>query len=545
MSNSVKKRVNLGSGNDYLEGWINVDIDQNTKVDVMADLSKNFPFADLTIDEIKASDILEHFTKEDGLIFLKECYRVLINNGKIFIRTHDLYEIYKKFSNDPLVMTHFIYGDTSETGIFGTHKYAYSRESLKLILNKIGFEIESYKLNQTNHEVVAIKKKFKRRPLVIGIIQQTPDLGGAESYMNSLVLKWLKLGTTVYLATNLKRYAKLYPKEVSIDLVPYIIDINGNWKGLVKSFILLPLITIYYARLLRKYKAKKVDVLLASNFSDKLLVTFLSVFYRIPIVWIEYGRLHTVFKRNFYFPKVIYRLFKNIPKKVIVPSRNTHESLIIDARVSLSKLVLIPCGVEIPSQKKSKINLSKKISGKYVIGNISRMTKEKGQEVIIKSAPHILKIIPNAVFILVGDGPDRSYFESLIKKANLENYFILPGFAEDVKDYYSLMDVFVFPTIWEMEGFGLVSIESMMHAVPVVASNIRPVSEIIDDYQTGILFNPGNPQDLSKKVIELYLNHTLRKKVIKLARKKAHEKYNIESISHEIYEILNDATLQK
>ncbi len=543
MPNPEKKRVNLGSGNDYLEGWINVDIDSNTKVDIVADLSKNFPFADLSIDEIKASDILEHFTKEDGLIFLRECHRVLINNGKIFIRTHDLYEIYKSFSNDPLVLTHFIYGDTSETGIFGSHKYAYSKESLKLLLNKIGFEVESYKLNQTNHEVLAIKKKFKKRPLTVGIIQQTPDLGGAESYMNALVLKWLELGSTVYLATNLKRYADLYPKEVKIDLVPYIIDINGDWKGLIKSFVFLPFSIIYYSKLLHKYKIKNIDVLLASNFSDKLLVSFLSVIFRIPIVWIEYGRLHTVFKRNFYFPKVIYRLAKNIPKTVIVPSKNTLESLIIDARVSLSKLDLIPCGTEIPLYYKPSSILKRKLSGKYVIGNISRITREKGQDIIISAAPDILKVIPNAIFLLIGDGPDRSEFEQLIKERNLEDYFILPGFVGEVKDYYPLMDTFVFPTIWEMEGFGIVSIESMMYGVPVVASNIRPVSEIIDDYQTGLLFKPGNPQDLSKKVIELYENHKLRSKIIKLAREKAHKKYDIVNISQKIYEVLNDAIL--
>jgi len=543
MPNPTKNRINLGSGNDYLDGWINVDIDPNTKVDVVADLSEKFPFPDLSINEIKASDILEHFTKEDGLVFLHECHRVLRENGKIFIRTHDLNSIYKSFSNDPLVLTHFIYGDTSETGIFGAHKYAYTEESLRFTLKKVGFEVQTYNLNQTNHEVIASKKKIKKIPLNIGIIQQTPDLGGAESYMNSLVLKWLELGTTVYLATNLKRYADLYPKEVRIDLFPYILDFNGDWKGLLKSFFFLPLSILYYIKLLFRYKRNKVDVLLASNFSDKLLVSFLSVFFRIPIVWIEYGRLHTVFKRNFYFPKVIYRLAKNIPKKVIVPSKNTLESLIIDARVSLSKLDLIPCGTAIPLHNKPNSILKRKLTGKYVIGNISRITREKGQDIIINAAPDILKVIPNAVFLLIGDGPGRSKSEQLIKEANLEDHFILPGFVEDVKDYYPLMDIFVFSTTWEMEGFGIVSVESMMYGVPVVASNIRPVSEIIDDYQTGLLFKPGNPQDLSKKVIELYENRNLRSKIIKLSREKAHKKYNIVSISQKIYEVLNDAIL--
>ena len=157
------KKVNLGSGRDYLEGWINVDIDPHAKVDVVADLSSTFPFKDDTIDEVKASDILEHFTKEDGVKFLTECHRVLRHGGKIFIRTHDLQAITRKFSGDPLVMTHFIYGDTSDTGVFGAHKYAYTEDSLRFVLKKTGFEIESYRLDETNHVVAAVKKPIKRK----------------------------------------------------------------------------------------------------------------------------------------------------------------------------------------------------------------------------------------------------------------------------------------------------------------------------------------------------------------------------------------------
>jgi len=543
MQNLTRNRVNLGSGNDYLVGWINVDIDPNTKVDIVADLSKGFPFPSESIDEIKASDILEHFTKEDGIIFLEECFRILKSNGKIFIRTHDVSVIYKKFHKDPLVLAHFIYGNTEDTGVFGAHKYSYSKESLRLTLKKAGFEIRSYMLSQTNHEVVAVKKTKKQRPLSIAIIQQTPDIGGAETYMHSLVLMWLKESATIYLSTDLKRYADLYPKEVKVDIFPYILEVNGDWKGIVKSFILLPLSIIYYVKLLHKYKVNNVDVILASNFSDKLLVSFLSELFKIPVVWIEYGKLHSVFKRNLYLPKILYRLAKNIPMRVIVPSKNTLESLIIDARVSLSKIMIIPCGTEIPKDVKFNMDLKKKLKGKYVIGNISRMTREKGQAVIIHAAPFILKRIPNAIFLLVGDGPDRVYFESLIKEARLESYFILPGFVKRVSEYYPLMDVFIFPTLWEMEGFGVVSIESMMYDVPVIASDMKPVSEVIDDTLTGLLFKTGSSKDLSKKVTELYQNPALQKKIIQQAREKAIKNYDIKIISRKIYDVLNDATL--
>lgn len=544
MPKTALKRVNLGSGSDYIEGWINVDIDPNTKVDVVADLSKGFPFEDNSIDEIKASDILEHFTKEDGLVFLKECYRVLSLSGEIFIRTHNLDQIFKKFSPDPEVMTHFIYGDTSKTGVFGAHKYAYSEDSLRFVLKKVGFEVTSFGEEETNHVVVAVKKEIKKKNLKIAIIQQTPDIGGAETYMHSLVKNFVEKNNNVYLATNLEKYSDMYSDlHIQIDKVPYVIDIIGDWKGLVKSILRLPLAIIYYSRLLQKYKKDHVDVLLASNFSDKLLVTFLSVFYHIPIVWIEYGRLGTVFKRNFYVPKVLYRLAKNVPRAVIVPSRNTLSSLLVDARVSLSKLVIIPCGTEVPGKKIIKNDLSNILKDNFVIGNISRMTRDKGQQIIINAAPLIIKKIQNVKFLLIGDGPDKRYFESLIKELHVEDYFILPGFVDDTDDYYSLMDLFIFPTIWELEGFGVVTIEAMMRGIPVIASNFGPIPEIISDQKTGLLFKPGDSKDLSKKIIELVRNDQLRKSIVENARKKARTIYDINIISNKVLEVLHDATL--
>lgn len=538
------KRVNLGSGNDYLEGWINVDIDPDAKVDVVADLSSTFPFKDNSIDEIKASDILEHFTKEDGVRFLTECHRVLRQRGKIFIRTHDLYEIFRKFSNDPLVMAHFIYGDTSQTGVFGAHKYAYTKESLRFVLKKTGFEIESHRLDETNHVVVAVKKPKKEKNLRIAIIQQTPDIGGAETYMHSLVKNFVKKNHKVYLSTNLQKYSDMYSDlHVHIDKVPYLINIIGNWKGLVKAIFSLPFIFIVYLKILLNYKKDNIDVILMSNFGEKMLVTFLTKIIFIPVVWIEYGRVGPFLDNNYKIPKIVYTLLKSIPKSIIVPSKNTQQSLIVDARVSLAKLRVIPCGTEIYSKKIKKPELSTEFKNKFVIGNISRMTREKGQQIIINAAPHILKVIPEARFILVGDGPDRDYFQSLINSLKLEKYFILTGFVEKTDDYYSLMDIFIFPTIWELEGFGVVAIEAMMREIPVIASDFGPIPEIIEDYRTGLLFKPGDGKDLSEKVINLAKNSKLRKALAQNALKKAREEYAIAKISEKVLEVLTDATL--
>jgi len=434
MKNDKKVKLNLGSGKDYIEDFINVDIVQGYKVDVVADLTKTFPFADNSVDEINASDILEHFIKEDGENFLEECFRVLKKDGLITIRTHNIFQIIKQFSADPQVMIHFLYGNTQETEVFGAHKFAYTQNSLKTILVRLGFKIVTFQNEQTNFLVVAKKVRVDLPKLTIAVIQQTPDVGGAETYMCSLVSEFYKAGHRIILTSNNNKFIKLF-KQVKIKTykIPIILDVIGNYRGLIKSILNLPIACYFYIKLLLTLKKQKTDIILMSGFSEKMLVSFISIFIRIPVVWIEYGPLTTIFRRNFYLPKILYRLVNKIPKSVIVPSNNTLQSMIRDARVSLAKLALIPCGVKIPQTTKPSDRKSfPKLKNKFVIGNVSRLTREKGQQYILQSMPEILKYIPNAHLILIGDGPDKAHYTRLIKELGVEEYVWITGFVQDL-----------------------------------------------------------------------------------------------------------------
>ena len=537
-----KMKLNLGSGKDYVLGWVNVDVDTQNKVDVIANLNNRFPFKESSVDEIKAADILEHFTKEDGEKFLKECHRVLKPDGVISIRTHNIYQIFEQFRDDPKVLAYFLYGGTSQTGVFGSHKYGYSRDSLIHVLKKVGFEIVSFNNEETNFLVIAKKIKQKSKKLNVGIIMQSPDIGGAEVYMLSLMECFKRKGDEVYLASNREKFLDK-ASEISSKTyeIPVIMDIIGDYKGLLKTIILLPFSFIFYLNLLRTFKKDKVDVILMSNFSEKLFVSLLSRLFAIPVVWIEYGRLGPIFKKNFYLPKIIYRLAKNVPKKIIVPSRNTMESLITDARVSLSKLELVPLGVKPGVSKKNSVN--RKWGDKFIIGSVSRLTREKGQEYLIRAMPLVLTQIPNARLLIAGDGPDRKYYEDIISSLNLNTKVTLSGFVEDLNSYYDSMDLFVFPTVWDLEGFGLVLVEAMFHKLPVIATKIGPVDEIVDDGRSGILVNSKNVIDLADRIIELAKDSARRDSFAKAGYEKAKNKYSLEKSANHVLDILYDATI--
>jgi glycosyltransferase involved in cell wall biosynthesis/predicted SAM-dependent methyltransferase len=538
------KKINLGCGKDYLDGWINVDINKKFKVDLIADLSKPFPFLDNSIDEIKASDILEHFTKEIGQQFLSECQRVLKLNGIITLRTHNIEQIINQFKKDPQVMIHFIYGDTEKSGIAGAHKFAYTESTLRKLFRKIGFDAVSFTKETTNFIIVAKKiEKFPLSKLSIAVIQQSPDIGGAEVYMLSLIKNFLGKGHKIVVAGNKSKFImQANGLGVKIIEIPVILDIIGNYKGLIKSLMRFPYALYIYINLLCKFKKLKIDVILMSGFSEKLLVSALSVYFRIPVVWIEYGSLKTIFPRNFYIPKVLYRLTKSIPRYVIVPSENTRQNLITEGAVSLAKLKLIPCGIIINSKNSdSKRKVVPEWQKNLIIGSVSRLTREKGQQFLIAAIPQVIKAIPNARFLIIGEGPDKEYFRQMVLKLNLSQYVRITGFVANLSDYYSAMDIFVFPTVWELEGFGLVLAESMTYKLPIVANNISPVTEIIEDDRSAKIVDVKDKHALATAIISFAKDKKSRKLFGERAYQRVIKNYTIEKAGNDILEVLQEA----
>lgn len=546
-------KLNLGCGKDYRPGWVNVDTSRKVKADFYFDLRKKFPFKDNRFDFILAQDILEHFTREEGVKFLKECWRVLKPKGKIRIRTPNVYQIFEQFGDDEEVLIHFLYGDAAEQGEWGTHKFGYAEKTLRRTLKLVGFKIESLVLKTTNFVCKAQKVTMSHPKVKLLLIDQdAAAIGGAEVYLSNLVKVFRKKKIPVIAYTNLPLFGERLKKAgAETNLVPTRMDVIGGWRGLVKFFFQIPWALVYYGRLLWRLKQKnKANIVLIGGFSDKLVVTPLARLLSLPVVWIEFGPLKEVFKRNLFIPKIFYRSVKNLPSAVIVPSQATFLSLIEDARVSLAKIKKIPCGIEIFSQEslekfKKKALIQKKkldLEGKIVIGNVSRVVKEKGQEYLLDAFLMVKKKFPNVALIFVGDGPYRKFLEEKTQRMRIEDVHFL-GFRQDLYQLYALMDIFVFPTVFDLEGFGLVAAEAMMTGKPVVASKIGPVPEVVEEGKTGLLFKAGDTKELARDIIKLLEEPKMASLMGKRGRERVKKGFNIKISADKILKVLSNSLI--
>lgn len=149
-----------------MPGWVNIDSVKGVGPDLVHDLRKPFPYEDLSVDEILAEDLLEHFDKYMRVQVFSEWARVLSIGGKITIQVPDVHKIlfarYFKFNFDDLMDTLFgenLWNGKVYIGDFGNHKWGYSPKSLEKFVRQFGIKPLEVKTVGLNIRFIGIKER--------------------------------------------------------------------------------------------------------------------------------------------------------------------------------------------------------------------------------------------------------------------------------------------------------------------------------------------------------------------------------------------------
>ncbi|WP_114750059.1 glycosyltransferase [Pleomorphovibrio marinus] len=210
---------------------------------------------------------------------------------------------------------------------------------------------------------------------------------------------------------------------------------------------------------------------------------------------------------------LLQRIYSNFADKVIGIAPSVVQFLKEKVKVSSSKVILINNGVDFPETcSEVEIQSLKKCLGiekdDLVIGSVGRVHDR------VKRFSDILKAIklldnPKTKFLLVGQGPDLSELTELAIHLGFQDQFIPVGFQEKPDPFYELMDVFCLSSAHE--GFGLVAAEAMLHKLPVIATQVGGLQDIVVDNETGFLVPPYVPGQIAEKIGILIDNPQLRK----------------------------------
>lgn len=159
-----------------------------------------------------------------------------------------------------------------------------------------------------------------------------------------------------------------------------------------------------------------------------------------------------------------------------------------------------------------------------VVLTVARLDEQKGHTYLLKAATEV----PGALFVFVGDGPERAGLESEARQLDLSDRVIFLGQRNDVSELLQGCDLFVLPSLFE--GLPLSVMEAMAAGKPVIASDIGGVNELIRDGETGYLVPPGDTQALARSINTLVSDPALSRKMALAGKTLVEKEFSADSM---------------
>lgn len=143
-------------------------------------------------------------------------------------------------------------------------------------------------------------------------------------------------------------------------------------------------------------------------------------------------------------------------------------------------------------------------NGYKIIGNVGRLSEQKGMEYFINAVPGVIEKFPKTKFVIVGDGEDKDKLVNMVKEKNMDEYITFLGYRSDIQNVMSQMDFIVLSSLWE--GLPLTPIEAFSVGKTVVATAVDGTPEIVQNGINGILIKPKDIKEMVSNICYLLYN---------------------------------------
>ena len=187
----------------------------------------------------------------------------------------------------------------------------------------------------------------------------------------------------------------------------------------------------------------------------------------------------------------------------------------------------VPCGLNqrpflnAPSEARADVRTELGIDpDAAVFGVVGRLAEVKGQDQLLRAVPDILQRVPDAVLMIVGDGPTAPNLRALVARLGIERHVVFTGQRSDIPSINQALDVAVMPSTGQ-EAFGLIALEAMLSGRPVVAFDSPGVRDLIEDGKSGYLVERFDLATLARRIVALLTNTDLRAAMGAAARARA------------------------
>jgi glycosyltransferase involved in cell wall biosynthesis len=325
------------------------------------------------------------------------------------------------------------------------------------------------------------------------------DLGGAQEYFLRMVAHIDSSRFQITVCCLAER-GRLVPDVESLGIRVLCLDMPGFRDD-------LPLL-IKLARLIRHHNAHVVYTHLYSRASVYGRVA--ATLVRTPIIVVGeygYGRLRSLKKR------MLDRGLARFTDRFIAVSKAVKEHICREQGIMPDKVSVIYPGID-PEHflnVKHREAVRQELGIPFdvpVVGTVARLAPEKGLADLIGATARIRQVVPGTRLMLVGDGPSRPELEQRVGGMGLCDVIHFTGIRRDIPDVLQAMDVFALPSL--REGLPKAILEAMAAGLPVVATAVGGIPEVVEYDVTGFLVPPRDIDALTLNICRLLENSALR-----------------------------------
>ena len=347
------------------------------------------------------------------------------------------------------------------------------------------------------------------------------DLGGMEKMVTELALGLRRRGHDVCVVGVYGGGA--YVKRLEAEGVSVYAGLAGSKRD--------PRVLPRLWRICRRHRVECAIAAMGGNMHTPTITMLVCQALRIPCVrWVHC----TPGKPLSRVARLLQRWMTGTGSKVVALTANHARSLNRGWGIPESQLAVVWNGQSLPERAAPKLRgevrcelgLSEE---EFVVGMVAGFRPVKRHEILIRAFELVLREVPNARLLLVGDGETRSEAERLVGELSLASRVIFLGPRSDAARFYACMDVHALCS-YPAETFPLVVTEAMAAGVVQVAPAVGGIPELISEGRTGVLVPPESPAALAEAIISLAGDADRRERMTEAAHQFAMEHFSLETM---------------
>lgn len=276
-------------------------------------------------------------------------------------------------------------------------------------------------------------------------------------------------------------------------------------------------------------KRQQIDILHCHELKSRFYGFIAARLAGIPLVatghsWNRTDSIQTIYEIS---DALVLRFFNRV-----VPVSRKLERMMRRFGIPAHKLEVVPNGVDLSKFGKRSTDaerLRKELGispTDRVVGNVGRLVELKGQRFLLEAARQIVGRHPEVKFLIVGDGPLKEVLSRQASSCGIQGHVLFAGFRDDMPDVYAVMDVFALPSTDEASPMTI--FEAAASRLPIVATRVGGIGDVIADRHNGLLIDSCDVQGLSEAILFLLENGTESDRMGRNAARTVRRNHNID-----------------